>query len=121
MTSGDFGFDPRPQRPMPAKPPSAAGVLRYFDSSPGVTELVSLSVRRRPRSSRICPFGCSERWVRTRDELAAVFADAQRAIAAGDLDALTAQLAASADSQAGSHYDAVRSALSSSQSATSGS
>jgi hypothetical protein len=35
-----------------------------------------------------------------RDELATVFADTQRAVAAGDLDALTAQLTASAEAQA---------------------
>lgn len=35
-----------------------------------------------------------------RDELAVVFSDTQRAIASGDLDALTAQLAASAEAQA---------------------
>ena len=35
-----------------------------------------------------------------RDELAAVFTETQRAIAAGDLDALTAQLAASSEAQA---------------------
>lgn len=35
-----------------------------------------------------------------RDELATAFGDAQRAIASGDLDALTAQLASSADAQA---------------------
>jgi hypothetical protein len=34
-----------------------------------------------------------------RDELAVVFSDTQRAIASGDLDALTAQLAASAEAQ----------------------
>jgi hypothetical protein len=35
-----------------------------------------------------------------RDELAVVFSDTQRAIASGDLEALTAQLAASAEAQA---------------------
>lgn len=35
-----------------------------------------------------------------RDELAVVFSDTQRALASGDLDALTAQLAASAEAQA---------------------
>jgi hypothetical protein len=35
-----------------------------------------------------------------RDELVAVFTETQRAIASGDLEALTAQLAASAESQA---------------------
>jgi hypothetical protein len=35
-----------------------------------------------------------------RDELAAVFADTQRAIATGDLEALTARLAAAAEAQA---------------------
>lgn len=35
-----------------------------------------------------------------RDELAVVFSDTQRAIASGDLDALTAQLASSAEAQA---------------------
>lgn len=35
-----------------------------------------------------------------RDELAVVFSDTQRAIASGDLDALIAQLAASAEAQA---------------------
>jgi hypothetical protein len=34
------------------------------------------------------------------DELAVVFSDTQRALASGDLDALTAQLAASAEAQA---------------------
>lgn len=35
-----------------------------------------------------------------REQLAAVFTEAQRAIAAGDLEALTAQLTASAEAQA---------------------
>ena len=35
-----------------------------------------------------------------RDELATAFADTQRAIASGDLDTLTAQLASSAEAQA---------------------
>jgi hypothetical protein len=42
----------------------------------------------------------AEYLVAHRDELAAVFADTQRAIASGDLDALTAQLAASDEAQA---------------------
>lgn len=42
----------------------------------------------------------AEYLVSHRNELAAVFADTQRAIAAGDLDGLTAQLAASAEAQA---------------------
>lgn len=35
-----------------------------------------------------------------RDQLSAVFSETQRAVAAGDLDALTAQLSASAEEQA---------------------
>jgi hypothetical protein len=54
-----------------------------------------------------------------RDELATVFADTQRAIASGDLDALTAQLAASSEAQADALMaDSARDRLSFSRSAT---
>jgi hypothetical protein len=72
--------------------------VRIFESDHGPLRLLAELERRSPQE--VFHAALAEYLVSHRDELAATFADTQRAIAAGDLDALTAQLAASADAQA---------------------
>ena len=72
--------------------------VRIFESDHGPLRLLAELERRSPQE--VFHAALAEYLVSHRDELATAFSDAQRAIASGDLDALTTQLAASAEAQA---------------------
>ncbi len=72
--------------------------LRIFETDHAPLRLLAELERRSPQD--VFHAALSEYLETHRDELAVVFSDTQRAIASGDLDALTAQLAASAEAQA---------------------
>jgi hypothetical protein len=72
--------------------------IRIFESDHAPLRLLAELGRRSPQE--VFHAALAEYLESHRDELAAVFTETQRAIAAGDLDALTAQLAASAEAQA---------------------
>jgi hypothetical protein len=72
--------------------------LRIFETDHAPLRLLAELQRRSPQD--VFHAALSEYLEAHRDELAVVFSDTQRAIASGDLDALTAQLAASAETQA---------------------
>ena len=71
--------------------------IRIFESDHAPLRLLAEFERRSPQE--VFHAALAEYLRSHRDELAAAFGDAQRAIASGDLDALTAQLAASAEAQ----------------------
>jgi hypothetical protein len=72
--------------------------VRIFESDHGPLRLLAELEQRSPQE--VFHAALAEYLESHRDELAAVFTETQRAIAAGDLEALTAQLTASADAQA---------------------
>jgi hypothetical protein len=72
--------------------------VRIFESDHAPLRLLAELERRSPQE--VFHAALAEYLESHRDELAAVFTETQRAIAAGDLDVLTAQLAASAEAQA---------------------
>jgi hypothetical protein len=72
--------------------------LRIFETDHAPLRLLAELERRSPQE--VVHSALAEYLDGHRDQLAAVFTETQRAIAAGDLDALTAQLAASAEAQA---------------------
>jgi hypothetical protein len=72
--------------------------VRIFETDHAPLRLLAELERRSPQE--VFHAALAEYLVSHRAELATVFADTQRAIASGDLDALTTQLAASADAQA---------------------
>ena len=72
--------------------------VRIFESDHAPLRLLAELERRSPQE--VVHAALAEYLISHRDELTAAFADTQRAIASGDLDALTAQLAASAEAQA---------------------
>jgi len=72
--------------------------VRIFESDHSPLRLLAELERRSPQE--VFHTALAEYLESHRDELATVFADTQRAIASGDLDGLTAQLAASAEAQA---------------------
>jgi hypothetical protein len=72
--------------------------VRIFESDHAPLRLLAELERRSPQD--VFHAALAEYLVSHRDELATVFADTQRAIASGDLDTLTTQLAASAEAQA---------------------
>lgn len=72
--------------------------VRIFENDHAPLRLLAELERRSPQE--VFHAALAEYLVAHRDELTAAFADTQRAIASGDLDALTAQLAASAEAQA---------------------
>lgn len=72
--------------------------VRIFEGDHAPLRLLAELERRSPQE--VFHAALAEYLESHRDRLAAVFTDAQRAIAAGDLDALTAQLESSAESQA---------------------
>jgi hypothetical protein len=73
--------------------------VRIFEGDHAPLRLLAELERRSPQE--VFHAALAEYLESHRDRLAAVFTDAHRAIAAGDLDALTAQLESSAESQAG--------------------
>lgn len=72
--------------------------VRIFESDHAPLRLLAELEQRSPQE--VFHTALAEYLVSHREELAAAFGDTQRAIAAGDLDALTTQLAASAEAQA---------------------
>ncbi len=72
--------------------------VRIFETDHAPLRLLAELERRSPQE--VFHAALAEYLDAHREELAAVFADTQRAIASGDLDALTSQLAASAEAQA---------------------
>ncbi len=72
--------------------------IRIFESDHAPLRLLAELERRSPQE--VFHAALAEYLDSHRGELADVFADTQRAIASGDLDVLTAQLAASAEAQA---------------------
>jgi hypothetical protein len=72
--------------------------VRIFESDHAPLRLLAELEQRSPQE--VFHAALAEYLVSHRDELATVFGDTQRAIASGDLDALTAQLAASSEAQA---------------------
>lgn len=72
--------------------------LRIFETDHAPLRLLAELERRSPQD--VFHAALAEYLEKHRDELVVVFSDTQRAIASGDLDALTAQLAASAEAQA---------------------
>jgi hypothetical protein len=72
--------------------------VRIFESDHAPLRLLAELERRSPQD--VFHAALAEYLVSHRDERATVFADTQRAIASGDLDTLTTQLAASAEAQA---------------------
>lgn len=72
--------------------------LRIFETDHAPLRLLAELERRSPQE--VVHSALAEYLDGHRDQLAAVFTETQRAIAAGDLEALTAQLAASAEAQA---------------------
>jgi hypothetical protein len=72
--------------------------LRIFETDHAPLRLLAELERRSPQD--VFHAALAQYLETHRDELAVVFSDTQRAIASGDLDALTAQLAASAEAQA---------------------
>lgn len=72
--------------------------VRIFECDHAPLRLFAELERRSPQE--VFHAALAEYLVSHRDELVAVFADTQRAIAAGDLDGLTAQLTESAEAQA---------------------
>jgi hypothetical protein len=72
--------------------------VRIFQADHAPLRLLAELERRSPQD--VFHSALAEYLESHRDELVAVFTETQRAIASGDLDALTAQLAASAESQA---------------------
>lgn len=72
--------------------------VRIFEGDHAPLRLLAELERRSPQE--IFHAALAEYLESHRDRLATVFTDAQHAIAAGDLEALTAQLESSADAQA---------------------
>jgi len=72
--------------------------VRIFEADHAPLRLLAELERRSPQD--VFHAALAEYLESHRHELVAVFTETQRAIASGDLDALTAQLAASAESQA---------------------
>ena len=77
--------------------PARTKPLRIFESDHAPLRLLAELERRSPQE--VFHAALREYLDSHRGELAAVFTETQRAIAAGDLDALTAQLAASAETR----------------------
>ena len=72
--------------------------VRIFESDHAPLRLLAELEQRSPQE--VFHAALAEYLRSHRDKLATAFGDTQRAIAAGDLDALTTQLAASAEAQA---------------------
>lgn len=72
--------------------------VRIFESDHAPLRLLAELERRSPQEGFHAAL--AEYFESHRHELAAIFTETQRAIASGDLDALTAQLAASAEAHA---------------------